>query len=284
MIRLLTLEPAQYEKVVICTTNQRISHIGRIAGAACCGAIRGYQVREKRLFVSLTSYKILVEMKESRYNLVRLRNVKGSREAIAESEFTINDFAEHKGKWNEVFGNDNPIRIEIGMGKGKFITELALQNPDINYIGIEKYSSVLIRAIEKRKDIELNNLIYIRMDAVEICDAFEKGEVDRIYLNFSDPWPKDRHAKRRLTSRQFFARYDEILKPDGKVEFKTDNRGLFDFSLEEIPETAFKIDEYTFDLHSDKEADIYKGNVMTEYEEKFVGLGNPICKLVASRK
>ena len=151
---------------------------------------------------------------------MRLRNVKGSREAIAESEFTINDFAEYKGKWNEVFGNDNPIRIEIGMGKGKFITELALQNPDINYIGIEKYSSVLIRAIEKRKDIELNNLIYIRMDAVEICDAFEKGEVDRIYLNFSDPWPKDRHAKRRLTSRQFFARYDEILKPDGKVEFK----------------------------------------------------------------
>lgn len=118
---------------------------------------------------------------------MRLRNVKGSREAIAESEFTINDFAEYKGKWNEVFGNDNPIRIEIGMGKGKFITELALQNPDINYIGIEKYSSVLIRAIEKRKDIELTNLIYIRMDAVEICDAFEKGEVDRIYLNFSDP-------------------------------------------------------------------------------------------------
>lgn len=215
---------------------------------------------------------------------MRLRNVKGSREAIAESEFTINDFAEYKGKWNEVFGNDNPVRIEIGMGKGKFITELALQNPDINYIGIEKYSSVLIRAIEKRKDIEINNLIYIRMDAVEICDAFEKGEVDRIYLNFSDPWPKDRHAKRRLTSRQFFARYDEILKPDGKVEFKTDNRDLFDFSLEEIPETTFKIDEYTFDLHSDKEADIYKGNVMTEYEEKFVGLGNPICKLVASRK
>lgn len=215
---------------------------------------------------------------------MRLRNVKGSREAIAESEFTINDFREYRGKWSEVFGNNNPIRIEIGMGKGKFITELALQNPEINYIGIEKYSSVLIRAIEKRKELELNNLIYIRMDAVEICEAFENGEVDRIYLNFSDPWPKDRHAKRRLTSRQFFARYDEILKPDGIVEFKTDNRGLFDFSLEEIPETAFKIDEYTFDLHSDKGAEIYRGNVMTEYEEKFVGLGNPICKLVASRK
>ncbi len=208
----------------------------------------------------------------------------GSREAIADSEFTVNDFREYKGRWNEIFGNDNPIRIEIGMGKGKFITELALNNPGINYIGIEKYSSVLIRAIEKRKELEINNLIYIRMDAVEICDAFEKGEVDRIYLNFSDPWPKDRHAKRRLTSRQFFERYDRILKEEGIVEFKTDNRQLFDFSLEEIPETKFKTDDYTFDLHADKEKPIYTGNVTTEYEEKFVELGNPICKLTASRK
>lgn len=215
---------------------------------------------------------------------MRLRNVKGSREAIADSEYTFNDFQNYKGKWNEVFGNDNPIRIEIGMGKGKFITELAMQNPNINYIGIEKYSSVLIRAVEKRKELEIDNLIFIRMDAVEICDAFEKGEVDRIYLNFSDPWPKDRHAKRRLTSRQFFERYDVILKEDGIVEFKTDNKGLFEFSLEEINETKFKIDAHTFDLHGDKENEIYIGNVMTEYEEKFVGLGNKICKLVASRK
>lgn len=214
---------------------------------------------------------------------MRLRNVRGSREAIAESEYTVNDYQNHKGKWNELFGNDNPIRIEIGMGKGKFITELALNNPDINYIGIEKYSSVLIRAIEKRRELEINNLIFIRMDAVELCEAFEKGEVDRIYLNFSDPWPKDRHAKRRLTSRQFFDRYDNILKKDGIVEFKTDNRSLFEFSLEEIKETEFKVDNYTFDLHKDKESDIYDGNVMTEYEEKFVALGNPICKLVASR-
>ena len=212
---------------------------------------------------------------------MRLRNVKGSREAIAESEFTINDFAEYKGKWNEVFGNDNPIRIEIGMGKGKFITELALQNPDINYIGIEKYSSVLIRAIEKRKDIELTNLIYIRMDAVEICDAFEKGEVDRIYLNFSDPWPKDRHAKRRLTSRQFFARYDKMLKKEGRVEFKTDNRVLFDFSVEEVKEAGWNLVECTYDLHSDER--LNEGNVMTEYEKKFSDMGNPICKLIADR-
>lgn len=215
--------------------------------------------------------------------ILRLRNVKGSREAIADSEFTVNDFREYAGKWNEVFGNDKPIRIEIGMGKGKFITELAKNNPDVNYIGIEKYSSVLIRAIEKRRELETDNLLFIRMDAVEIDEAFAKGEVDRIYLNFSDPWPKDRHAKRRLTSRQFFERYDKILKEDGIVEFKTDNKDLFNFSLEEIPETNFKIDEYTFDLHSDKEAKIFAGNVMTEYEEKFVGMGNKICKLIASR-
>ena len=215
---------------------------------------------------------------------MRLRNVKGSREAIADSEFTINNFKEYAGKWKELFGNDKPIRIEIGMGKGKFITELAKNNPDINYIGIEKYSSVLIRAIEKRKELDIDNLLFIRMDAVEIEEAFGTGEVDRIYLNFSDPWPKDRHAKRRLTSRQFFERYDKILKKYGIVEFKTDNRPLFDFSLEEIPETNFKIDNHTFDLHSDKDAEIFEGNVMTEYEEKFVGLGNKICKLIASRR
>lgn len=204
--------------------------------------------------------------------------------AIADSEFTVNDFKEYKGKWNEVFENDNPIRIEIGMGKGKFITRLAKENPNINYIGIEKYSSVLLRALEKRKDLEIDNLIFIRMDAVEIEDAFDTEEVDRIYLNFSDPWPKDRHAKRRLTSRQFFERYDKILKSDGIVEFKTDNRDLFDFSLEEIPNTKFKVDDYTFDLHSGENNNLFEGNVMTEYEEKFVALGNPICKLVASRE
>ncbi|MBQ5445947.1 MAG: tRNA (guanosine(46)-N7)-methyltransferase TrmB [Lachnospiraceae bacterium] len=214
---------------------------------------------------------------------MRLRNVRGSREAIADSEFTINDFKEYKGKWREIFGNDNPIRIEIGMGKGKFITEMAMNNPDINYIGIEKYSSVLIRAVEKRRELEIDNLFFIRMDAVEIEDAFEKGEIDRIYLNFSDPWPKDRHAKRRLTSRQFFERYDKILKDDGIIEFKTDNKDLFDFSLEEVKETKFKVINYTYDLHGDTDAEIYRGNVTTEYEDKFVEKGNKICKLVATR-
>lgn len=215
---------------------------------------------------------------------MRLRNVRGSREVIAESEYTISQPAEYKGRWKDFFGNDNPIRIEIGMGKGKFITELAVNNPDINYIGIEKYSSVLIRAVEKRKELDIKNLFFIRMDAVEICNIFDKGEIDRIYLNFSDPWPKDRHAKRRLTSRQFFARYDEILKDGGVVEFKTDNRPLFDFSLEEIPETVFSVEAYTFDLHGEKNSRLFDGNITTEYEEKFVALGNPICKLVAGRR
>ena len=170
---------------------------------------------------------------------MRLRNVPGSREAIADSPLAINEPKELKGKWNEEFGNNNPIRIEIGMGKGKFITQLAMENPDINYVGIEKYSSVLLRAVEKQDELQLPNLRFIRMDAENINEVFGKDEVDRIYLNFSDPWPKDRHAKRRLTSRQFFARYDQMLKKEGRVEFKTDNKALFVFSVEEVKEAGW---------------------------------------------
>ena len=212
---------------------------------------------------------------------MRLRNVPGSREAIAESTMAVNAPVENKGRWNKEFGNDNPIRIEIGMGKGKFITQLAIENPEINYIGIEKYSSVLIRAIERCEGLEISNLRFIRMEAEYICDVFEEGEVDRIYLNFSDPWPKDRHAKRRLTSKQFFERYDIVLKKDGIVEFKTDNDLLFQFSLEQVPEAGWTLDKYTWDLHNDEE--MVKGNIMTEYESKFSAMGNPIHKLTASR-
>ena len=209
---------------------------------------------------------------------MRLRNVKGSREKIAGSEFVIHEPQNMKGKWHEFFENENPIHIEIGMGKGKFITTLAQQNPNINYIGIEKYSSVLIRALEKRAEIELDNLIFIRMDAEEIEEVFEKDEVDCIYLNFSDPWPKDRHAKRRLTSTQFLARYDKVLKREGEVIFKTDNRPLFDFSLEQVEEAGWKLKNHTFDLHH---SEYMEGNVMTEYEEKFSKEGQPIHRLVA---
>lgn len=215
------------------------------------------------------------------YKAMRLRNIKGSREAIEINEYTINNPEEHKGNWSKLFGNDNPIHIEVGMGKGKFITTLAGLNPDINYIGIEKYSSVLYRALEKMDALKLTNLYFIRMDAEDICDVFEENEIDKIYLNFSDPWPKDRHAKRRLTSKEFFGRYDKILIPDGTVEFKTDNNDLFDFSLEQIPEAGWNLAAVTRDLHHDDV--MKKGNIMTEYEEKFSSAGNPINKLIADR-
>lgn len=212
---------------------------------------------------------------------MRLRNVPGAREVMVENEYVFTEPEGMKGTWHEVFGNDNPVRIEIGMGKGRFISTLAAQNPDINYVGIEKYFSVLLRAVEKQEELQLPNLRFIRMDAENICEVFGAGEVDRIYLNFSDPWPKDRHAKRRLTSRQFFARYNVILKQDGQVEFKTDNKDLFDFSVEEVKEAEWKLTACTYDLHHD--AALNEGNVMTEYEERFSKAGNPICKLIAKR-
>lgn len=212
---------------------------------------------------------------------MRLRNITGSREVIADSRFTVKEPKTQKGKWSEIFGNAHPIRIEIGMGKGKFLHTLAKSNPDINYIGIEKYSSVLLRAIQKMEEDELPNLRFIRMDAEDIEEVFGEGEVDRIYLNFSDPWPKDRHAKRRLPSGQFLARYDKILKKDGVIEFKTDNRPLFDFAVEELKEAGWKADVVTYDLHADEK--LMEGNIMTEYEEKFSGMGNPICKYIIRR-
>ena len=212
---------------------------------------------------------------------MRLRNIAGSRDVIAESEWVIQEPCSQKGKWTEVFGNDHPIRIEIGMGKGVFITTLASQNPDINYVGIEKYSSVLLRAVQKLEEEELPNVRLIRMDAEDLENVFAQGELDRIYLNFSDPWPKDRHAKRRLESRQFLARYNQILKKDGTIEFKTDNRALFDFALEEVEAAGWTLKEKTFDLHAD--ARLNEGNVMTEYEERFSAQGNPICKYIISR-
>ena len=213
---------------------------------------------------------------------MRLKNVPGSREAVAKCAFAIDEPGEFKGRWaREVFDNDLPIYIEVGMGKGKFITELARRNPQINYVGIEKYSSVLIRAIEKTQNDPLPNLRFIRMDAEDIEDIFAKGEVAGIYLNFSDPWPKDRHAKRRLPSRRFLERFANILTDEGSIEFKTDNRELFEFALEEAPAAGWKIVCSTFDLHNDPSMN--EGNIMTEYEEKFSGQGHPICKYVITR-
>lgn len=211
---------------------------------------------------------------------MRLRNIKGADEVVGKSPYVIQDTKNHQGKFHDIFGNDNPIHIEIGMGKGKFILQMALLHPEINYIGIERYTSVLLRAIQKVEATEQKpeNLKFMCIDAKEIGEIFGKEEIDRIYLNFSDPWPKDRHAKRRLPSREFLKRYEEILKKEGNLEFKTDNRGLFDFAVSELDEAGWKADVITYDLHHDEE--LNKGNVMTEYEEKFSSIGNPICKYI----
>lgn len=212
---------------------------------------------------------------------MRLRNITGSKDMIAESPLVIHEPEMTKGKWKNVFGNNHDLHIEIGMGKGKFLYTLAGKNPEINYIGIEKHSSVLLRALQKMEADPLPNLLFIRMDAEEITEVFDRGEVSRIYLNFSDPWPKDRHAKRRLPSREYLARYDQILKKDGILEFKTDNKELFEFALEELPFAGWEIVKKTFDLHHDME--MMEGNIMTEYEEKFSSKGNPICKYIIKR-
>ena len=214
---------------------------------------------------------------------MRLRNIAGSREVIADSAFTIKEPEKKKGLFKkEVFGNDNPVHVEIGMGKGRFLMDMAQLHPDINYIGIEKYSSVLLRALQKQEQLLLPNIIFIRMDAEDITEVFAPSEVDRIYLNFSDPWPKDRHAKRRLPSRQFLERYDKILAKEGVVEFKTDNKDLFMFALDEIEPAGWTLDAVTYDLHHDEKMMV--GNVMTEYEERFSQAGNPIYKYIISRK
>ena len=211
---------------------------------------------------------------------MRLRNIPGAEEAIASSPYCIQNPESHSGIWNQVFGNSNPIHIEVGMGKGKFILQLALQNPSINYIGIEKYASVLLRAIQKLDSMDAPaNLRFICMNAENLPDVFAKNEIQKIYLNFSDPWPKDRHAKRRLTSKEYLDKYCRILSSDGCIEFKTDNKKLFDFSLEEMKESNWVIHAFTYDLHHDDSLNIE--NVMTEYEEKFSSIGNPICKLIA---
>lgn len=217
---------------------------------------------------------------------MRLRNIPGAKDAIASSKYVVQEPEKQKGAWSQVFGNQNPVHIEVGMGKGRFIMDMAEKHPEINYVGIEMYDSVLLRALQKMEEREHagtlpENLVFLRMDARTLPLVFEKGEVGKIYLNFSDPWPKERHAKRRLTSRQFLERYDQILAEDGVIEFKTDNRPLFEFSLEEIQETKWHLVAHTFDLHHDPL--LNEGNVMTEYEEKFSSMGNPIHKLIAAR-
>ena len=212
---------------------------------------------------------------------MRLRNIPGAKDAITESPYVVQNPAECKGKWEQVFTQEQPIHIEVGMGKGRFLMDMAKLHPEINYIGIEMYDSVLLRALQKRE--KLDNLKFMCVDARLLPEIFEKGEIQRIYLNFSDPWPKARHAKRRLTSREFLARYSQILPDGAVVEFKTDNKGLFEFSLEEVNESeGWELLAHTFDLHHQE--DMMEGNVMTEYEEKFSSRGMPIYRLEARNR
>lgn len=202
---------------------------------------------------------------------MRLRNVKGAKEIIESSNYVVLNYKDYKGTYHELFGNNNPIYIEIGMGKGNFIIKNALRYPNINFIGIEKYDSVVVRAIQKLENKDISNLKIIRMDALEITDVFEK-EVSKIFLNFSDPWPKDRHAHRRLSSMIFLQKYDLIFEDKKNIVMKTDNRKLFEYSLKSFVDYGYKINDISLDLHDDN----YEDNIMTEYEAKFVSKGNPI--------
>ena len=210
---------------------------------------------------------------------LRLKNVKNASNIIKGSEYIILNPNDYKGKWNKLFGNQNPINIEIGMGKGDFIIEMAKKNPNVNFIGIEMFDSVMVRAVQKLENQNLDNLKLIRMDATYINDVFDR-EIDTIYLNFSDPWPKKRHEKRRLTSHEFLKRYDLIFKGSKNIIQKTDNIGLFAFSLQSLSTFGCVLNFVTLDLHQTKTED----NVMTEYEKKFVSNGVKICMLKATKK
>ncbi|GAA0274841.1 tRNA (guanosine(46)-N7)-methyltransferase TrmB [Faecalicatena contorta] len=216
---------------------------------------------------------------------MRLRNVPRAEGTIQNHPAVIKRPEAQKGCWRQVFGNSKPIHIEIGMGKGRYLLTMASLHPDVNFVGIERYTSVLLRAVEKFDTEEfkmLKNIRFVCMDARDVAEVFAHGEVARIYLNFSDPWPKARHEKRRLTSHEFLERYEQILVPGGTLEFKTDNTELFNFSLEQVKSSSWTLEHYTYDLHHHEIMN--EGNVMTEYEEKFSARGNPINKLIAVRK
>ncbi len=214
---------------------------------------------------------------------MRLRNIPGADDVLKNSPFVIQNPQQHRGNFSKEFGNDHPIHIEIGMGKGRFITEMAKAHPDINYIGIEMYSSVLLRAVQKmdalaKENAAPENLRFLCVDARTLKDIFAPDEIAGIYLNFSDPWPKDRHAKRRLPSKEFLAVYRSFLQKEGTLEFKTDNVDLFNFAIEQLPLANWSSLAITYDLHNDPK--LNEGNIMTEYEEKFSSKGNPICKYI----
>ena len=208
---------------------------------------------------------------------MRLRNVKNKEEIMNNSSYLIKDCFEHRGKWNKIFKNDNPIYIEIGMGKGQFIINNAINYPDVNFIGIEKYDSVIAKALQKIPD-DLNNLYMIRADALDIDNIFH-NEISKIYLNFSDPWPKNRHHLRRLSSKVFLEKYDNIFKGDMDIEMRTDNKDLFTYSLVSYSSYGYVLNEISLDLHHDD-----MPLITTEYEDKFSNMDMPIYFVKCSKK
>jgi tRNA (guanine-N7-)-methyltransferase len=213
---------------------------------------------------------------------MRLRKIKNASEVISQnSDLVLVNPLDNKGKWKEFFKNDNPIYVEIGMGKGKFILAHAKANPNINYIGIEKEQSVIIRAVEKQMEERLPNLILVHFDATNITDIFSEKEIDKIYLNFSDPWPKTKHSKRRLTYPTFLTNYKLILKDTGDIELKTDNRKLFEYSLVSLNNLHMEFLEVNLDLHTPHENEEAREIITTEYEDRFVSLNHPIYYIKA---
>ncbi len=206
---------------------------------------------------------------------MRLRHVRGAQERVEASPYCEMAPEGRRGAWREFFDREGPLYLEIGCGKGRFLAEHAERDPDINFLGIEKYTSVLLRAIQKQEERQLPNLRFTRMDAEILPLVFAPGEVAHIYLNFSDPWPKERHAQRRLPSASFLRRYEEILAPEGTVEFKTDNEALFDFALSELVSAGWEAETVSRDLHADPVLSVV--NILTEYEARFSAEGKPIC-------
>lgn len=210
---------------------------------------------------------------------MRARHIKNANDTIIASPFFIENPEKYKGLWHTVFNNNNPIFIEIGMGKGKFIYEMSQKYPDINFIGIERFDSIMLRSVQKFTDKSQKNIRLLKIDACILTDVFEKNEIDRIYLNFSDPWPKKGHAKRRLTNKIFLEKYQLILKEKGEIHFKTDNIHLFEYSLESMNNYPMLLKNISLDLHHSD----FQDNIMTEYEEKFSKNG-PIYRLEATFK
>ncbi|WP_062354892.1 tRNA (guanosine(46)-N7)-methyltransferase TrmB [Bacillus kwashiorkori] len=206
---------------------------------------------------------------------MRLRNKPGAKEKLLDyPQYVIHEPENKRGNWQQVFNNTNEIHIEVGTGKGRFITEMAKAHPNINYIGIEAYTSVIVSALDRAIEAEVPNLKLLNMNAQKLEEIFANGEVARVYLNFSDPWPKNKHEKRRLTHRNFLQMYENIMKTDGEIHFKTDNQHLFEYSLVSFSEYGLKLKYVSLDLHHSD----FEGNIMTEYEERFSSIGKRIFR------